>query len=360
MAILQTLKKKIGLIDSEPIILKVSMMGGKGAGKSSVLASLSTNMKEALDGTKLFMNPIGATPALINKKYDDLIKMFDNAKTGASIPSAGIAGDEDVTHYDFLFGMDKTPSQMHIEFRDFPGEYIEREPEMVKQFIEDSNAIIIAIDTPHMMEENGQYNEAKNCCQTITDFFEKKLKESISHKLILFVPLKCEKYYHGGQMEQVTERVQKVYEYLIEMLKKEYATTVASAVIPIQTVGEIIFDNFGHDEHQQVKTIRKRNSTMVLPEETNYKYRNSQAHYAPQDCEQPLYYLLTFVAKEYETLRKAPPTSIIDIIVKKMRGLFKLISDNPEFLLQVSRLKRKRKSVNKEKGFVVLTGKNLI
>lgn len=360
MAILQKLKEKIGLTTAGPTTLKVSMMGGKGAGKSSVLASLSKNMKDALEGTKLYMYPIGATPDLINRKYDELLKMFDNAQKGVSIPSPGISGDEDITLYTFLFGMDNTSSQIRIEFRDFPGEYIEREPELVKQFIEDSNAIIIAIDTPHLMEEEGQYNEAKNCCKIITTFFEENLKDDIAHKLVLFVPLKCEKYFHSDQMEMVTKRVEEVYTRLIQTIKEQYATTVASAVIPIQTVGDIVFDGFGRDENQIVKTVRKRNSTLLLPEETNYKYRNSAARYSPQDCEQPLYYLLTFIAKEYETMRKAPSTNILEIIMKKMRGIFKLISDNPEFLLQVSRLKRKRKSVNKEKGFEVLTGKNLI
>ena len=80
MAILKTIKEKMGLAKSEPITLKVSMMGGKGAGKSSVLASLSKNTKEALDGTKLFMNPISSTSILLGRKYDELLKMFDNAK----------------------------------------------------------------------------------------------------------------------------------------------------------------------------------------------------------------------------------------------------------------------------------------
>lgn len=355
----KNLKEKLGLTET-PIVLRVTMMGGRGVGKSSVLASLAHNMQAVLEGTSLYMNAEAVTKNIINDKFYELTRMFDNVKFGLNMPAAGIPGDDDVSTYEFKFGMNETPSTMDILFRDFPGEFIEREPLQVKQFIEESNAVLIAIDTPHLMEENGIYNEAKNCCDTITDFILEHLKDSISRKLILLVPLKCEKYYHAGMMGAVADKVEEAYGRLIEMLKQNHKTDVASAIIPIQTLGDVVFSHFGRDEHHQVKTVKKNNSTLFLPEETEYRYRNSEAHYSPMDCEQPLYYLLTFMAKEYESLRKAPPKTFIEILKKKIGGMFKLLSDNPEFLLQISRLKRKRKSVNREAGFEVLTGKNLI
>lgn len=40
--------------------------------------------------------------------------------------------------------------------------------------------------------------------------------------------------------------------------------------------------------------------------------------------------------------------------------MFKLLSNNPEFLLQISRLKRRRKSANENNGFAIITGRNLL
>ena len=355
----KNLKNKLGFTET-PIVLRVTMMGGRGAGKSSVLASLAHNMQAVLENTDLYMNADAVTKDVITGKFHELTRMFDNVKEGLDIPAAGIPGDEDVSTYAFKFGMNNTASSMDVVFRDFPGEFVEREPLQVKNYIEESNAVLIAIDTPHLMEEDGAYNEAKNCCTIITDFILDHLKETVSRKLILLVPLKCEKYYHAGQMADVADKVEQAYSELIEMLKRDHMTDVASAIIPIQTLGDVIFSHFGRDEQGQVKTVKKMNSQLLLPVETEYRYRNSEAHYAPMDCEQPLYYLLTFMAKEYERLRNEPPKTFMEILKKKIGGMFKLLSDNPEFLLQISRLKRKRKSVNREKGFVVLTGKNLI
>lgn len=295
----------------EPVTLKVTMMGGRGAGKSSVLASVTHNIKDVLSGTKLYMNADDVSMTLINNKFDELTKMFDNVKQGIEIPSAGIAGDEDVTTYSFTFGMNETDSKMNILFRDFPGEYIEREPETVKRFIEESNAILIAIDTPHLMEEDGAYNEAKNCCKVITEFIDKHLKESIKRKLILLVPLKCEKYYHAQQMADVTDKVKFAYRDLIVMLKKEHPTDVACTILPIQTLGDVVFSHFGCDPQQKLKVVKKQISGLLLPEEVVYRYRNSHAHYSPTDCEQPLYYLLTYIAKEYETLQNTPQITFL-------------------------------------------------
>lgn len=344
----------------KPVTLKVTMMGGRGVGKSSVLASVTRNIKNVLSDTKLYMDADGASMLLINNKFDELTKMFDNVKQGIEIPSAGIAGDEDVTTYSFTFGMNETDTKMNVLFRDFPGEYIEREPETVKSFIEESNAILIAIDTPHLMEENGAYNEAKNCCKVITDFITKHLQDSIGRKLILFVPLKCEKYYYARQMSEVAEKVKEAYHDLIKMLKEEHKTDVACAILPIQTLGDVVFSHFGRNQKQKVKVVKKQTTGLLLPEEVIYRYRNSQAHYSPVDCEQPLYFLLSFIAKEYETSRNAPPKNLLEVIKRKLGGMFKLLSDNPEFLLQISRLKRRRKGVNGNNGFTIITGKNLL
>ena len=77
------------------------MLGGKGAGKSSVLTALYKNMDESLLGTKLYVVPEDATITLLNNKYDELLHIFDYADVEGSIPPAGIAGDSDISLYKF-------------------------------------------------------------------------------------------------------------------------------------------------------------------------------------------------------------------------------------------------------------------
>ena len=354
-----TIKSKINPTTS----INICMMGGKGTGKSSVLTSLYKNMDRAIgDDAKLYLRPIGDTTTRLNDKYDELSKMFEYAYMTDGIPPAGLSGDYAVNQYDFEFGMKGSKTKMNLCVKDFPGEYIEDYPEVVKTFVDESSCVIIAIDTPHLMGHDGVYNEAKNCCNTITNFIQEYLVQSGDelHKLFLLVPLKCEKYYYTNEMAEVLAKVEECYAKLIKLLKDNYKKTMALAVTPILTVGDVIFDTFGKDKNGNVMTEAKGNSNLVIPTQVYYKYRNGSAQYNPQYCEQPLLYMLSFVAKEYEAAKNAPKQGLLQKFKQKFAVWFKLIGDNPEFLIEVSKLKRKRVADIPAKGYQIFTGKNLI
>lgn len=341
--------------------VKVCMLGGKGTGKSSVLTALYKNMNESLQGTNLYVVPEEATISLLNNKYEELLHMFDYADMEGSIPPAGIAGDSEVSLYRFKFGMKGTDVSMNIEIKDFPGEKVEDAPEMVQGFIEESNAILIAVDTPHLLEENGAFNEGKNCCQIITTFINGYLEQHPDeHKLLLFVPLKCEKYYWAKTMNLVTEALQSQYKDLLDHVKASHKLSVCTTIAPILTVGDVIFDRFNKNPDGSVRTVPKGNTGKILPAEVLYKYRNSTARYSPKYCEQPLFYLLTYIAKEYEKAKAATSDSFWDKLIRRFKELFNLIGQNPEFLLEVSRLKQKRIKDKPQDGFITITGRNLI
>lgn len=341
--------------------LKVCMLGGKGTGKSSVLTALYKNMDDSLQGTKLYVVPEDATISLLNNKYEELLHMFDCSDIEGAIPPAGIAGDADVSLYKFKFGMKETDVSMNIEIKDFPGEKVEDAPNMVQGFIEESNAILIAIDTPHLLEENGAFNEAKNCCQIITSFIIEYLKQHPEeHKLLIFVPLKCEKYYWEKTMDVVTDAILSQYRELIDYIKLNNKLSVCSTITPILTVGDVIFDKFNKNSDGSVCIVPKGTTGKMLPAEVVYKYRNSSAKYNPKYCEQPLFYLLTYLAKEYEKAKSVTSNNFIAVIIKRFKELFNLIGSSPEFLLEISKLKKRRIKDKLQEGYITITGKNLI
>lgn len=343
--------------------VNICMMGGKGVGKSSVLTSLYKNMSKAIgDDAKLYLLPVSDTITRLNDKYGELSRMFEYAYMSDGIPPAGISGDYAVNQYNFDFGLKGSKTRMNLCIKDFPGEYVEDYPEVVQSFVDESSCVIIAIDTPHLMECNGVYNEAKNCCKTITNFIETYLanKGGDTHKLFLLVPLKCELYYHSNRMEEVLTNVEQCYADLISLLKNEYKTTMALAVTPILTVGDVVFDHFGTDKIGGVLTEIKNGTNLTIPTQVYYKYRTSSSQYSPLYCEQPLIYMLSFVAKEYEAAQHSPRSGVLQWFKQKFQVWFKLISDSPEFLIEVSRLKRKRMCDSTSKGYKVFTGRNLI
>lgn len=344
---------------SNPVI-KACMMGGKGVGKSSVLTSLYKNVDTAVNGTQLYFEPTGQTALTLSAKYQELMDMFADDSKQKGIPNAGIAGDFSVNTYNFVFGMKNTRNKMDVNIKDFPGEFIEKEPDVVRSFVEESQCVIVAIDTPHLMEEGGAFNEAKNCCKRITDFFISNPEAFSSHKLILLVPLKCEKYYYDGRIAEVSRRTSEVYSELIGFVKENHPTDVAISILPIITVGGVVFSGFQR-KHGEVVTVQKADTSLRLPGYVDYAFKNEDAVYSPKYCEQPICYMLTFLAKEYNDLQqKRDESTIWKRFLNHIKDIFNIFSDNPEFLLEVLKLKRKRIVNNPELGYTIETGKNLI
>lgn len=338
--------------------IKICMMGGKGAGKSSVLASLYANATDTLAGTRLFLTPAESTISLLGNKLADLKQMFDHASSQEEVP-AGISGDSEVNVYTFNFGLSDSNTVLKLEFKDFPGETIVDSPEMVYEFVSESSVVLVAIDTPHLMEEQGVFCETRNRCDAITRFIEQKLNDDLkAHKLFLLVPLKCEKYYHEHRMEEVCNRIKDVYSKLIELLKSKYKTEIACAITPILTLGDVVFKEFEKDGQGEV-IVNRFGESDVLPASVKYRYRNSEAKYSPKYCEQPLYYLLSYISKEYQLSLNAQPASVFGRLLKKFGSLFKLISDDPSFLLEVAKLKRKQVKNKISEGYQTISGINL-
>ena len=111
-------------------------------------------------------------------------------------------------------GLKDRSKSINISIKDFPGEYLDSKPEEVSNFIEESHIVMIAVDTPYLMEENGKYNEEKNEVKHVISFFTNHAK-SLKNKFILIVPLKCERYFHDGIIEEVTDKIEEVYFSLI-------------------------------------------------------------------------------------------------------------------------------------------------
>ncbi len=301
----------IGEEMTEKPIMKITMLGARGVGKTSVLTSMYNNMNSAINDTRLHIVADRGTDAILQKKTDDLKKMFFSGNGVNDEVQSGIAGDSTVSTFEFDFGMNTEKINMGLEIKDYPGEYVRLEPETVKQYIEESNAVIVAIDTPHLMECDGKYNEGKNYTAVITKFFKETLNSESSEKLIMLVPLKCEKYYHDGDIDSVKEKVKETYSELLKFLKDKDNSNglngkFACVITPILTVGEIVFDGFF--ENNGVIEEFEMNG-VNLPKKVNYKYLKAGAEYTPQYCEQPLYYLLSFVSKQYLKIKDGKESS---------------------------------------------------
>lgn len=352
MAIMDGIKNKFK--PKNPRI-RICMMGARGVGKTSVLTSMFKNLNSVNADTNLQLTTINdsngggedSTTKLINERHDQLMEMFHSSSEIGDVANSGIAGSFEVHSFNFQFGVKGKSTRIDLEIKDFPGEYIFSEPEEVSQFINESNAIIVAIDTPHLMESNGIYNEGKNCVKIITDFFTKSFTDLKDDKLVMLVLLKCEKYYNNGTINEVLKRVESSYAELINLFKsQELKDKIACVITPILTVGEVEFDRFLANDDGSVKILQN----VGIPVKAIYKYSKKNASYAPKYCEQPLCYLLSFVAKLYARTQQSGGKTFFE----KLSAIFKLFPDDPTLLMEINKFSRRK--IKDKDGYKVLSG----
>lgn len=294
--------------------LNILMLGGKRCGKTTVLSSMCNEVGRALAGTNLQMTPTGNTVANLNRASQAIrnkIQEFDQPMLRTTVDE-NPTGSRQV--YQFVFTIPGVES-ININIHDIPGEWLTSNlhAEEVKGLVAASQVIIIAIDTPYlyykMTEEGyGQYHEEYNKPREITNFFRNSLSpDAIKNRMILFVPLKCERYYHltytkklnpfnRNYMKDVFESVCKGYDSLIKYLRStpQLFNSLTMAVTPILSAGGIDFVKFVKDE--------ETGKVISLYQEPEF-LEKSQKGYHPMFCEQPILYAMTYMlrlAKEGE------------------------------------------------------------
>lgn len=326
MGILNTIKDKVGSVVVAVPTIKATMLGPRAVGKTSIMASIFSDSRKEIAGTRLCFIPQATCANKLSSKKAKLQDIIIKRKEFSDKPNTGaIEASSTVASFDFDMGLKDRTKSINISIKDFPGEYLNSKPEEVSEFIAESHIVIIAIDTPYLMEDNGIYNEEKNEVNHVVSFFMDHTK-SLRDKFILLVPLKCERYFHEGIIDEVTDRVETTYSTLIDFCK---ANNTACAVTPIQTLGGVEFDKF----------VDNKNTISSLTKLSSYRFFGNNPEYEPMFCVQPLYYLLTYVANYYEW-SKAQPKGFFD----KLKGsLTSFLKDDDEFLHEIKILSSKIK-----------------
>ena len=320
-------------------VLKVLMMGGQRAGKTSVLAGLIDSMThgpvkevvEVRNTTESNESSIKLAKSIETLKWHLLtslekIFLIDDGKTGA------------FDDYTLQFSIPNTDSRMDIVFTDANGEFFDMgrlHDKEIREKVREYDVFVIAVDTPHLMEavnsDNRLCNEAiNNSYNHINDIYtflsELDDKDGADAKLVIFVPLKCEKWIKEGLTEKIVDRVRKVYEPTIHALSKYINVEVD--IMAIQTVGNIVFkeqckamtcltggakkrcaiinnktqvrfedgkveqiDLSRHQFQEDVDALIREGSTLMRP---NSWFTTIGKEYQPHNCDQLAYYILQF------------------------------------------------------------------
>ncbi len=370
------------------------MIGGRRCGKTTILSKIKQHFNEVLhhgadeEEKNDLLRLLSETGEItkLNNAQDCINQLFEEHEWHEEFPvDENPSKDKTVTT--FKLEPLKGNGSLLLEFTDIPGEwvsYIEKKSEdeqadkdkdhtgEVKKLIIDSHVIIVAIDTPSLFEKEGlhadYYNRIKDVKELINGAFTGKIfSTEESQKMILFVPLKCEKYIikndgtadiEGKKM--VCAKVEEHYNELIKNCRDNYSRNVTMAILPIVTIMEVewasffALDNAGN--RVDIHTADGRSKKFIYGKGENklfskYRFkpdlydavadgkRESQSLY----CEQPLVYTLAYLLKIYSMYgeKKGAWISKIPILGPVLKGLGEvlgLFSENTAFKKEAERL----------------------
>lgn len=323
MGFLDKVKDKIGGTISSTPTLNITMMGPRAVGKTSLMASIFSETRDTVADAGIYFRPTAETSGELMKKKLLLQSIITNRKDIQDTPKTGAIEATSVeTTFSFEMGKSGRSHTVDINVKDFPGEFLTSEPEKVTDFILESNVIIVAIDTPYLMEDNGVYNEDKNEVTLVTSFLKTNV-ESVKDKMILLVPLKSERYFHDGKLNILNSKVKEAYSELISISKDN---NIACAITPIQTLGHVEFDMF----------VDNKTGFGKVPKLSKYRYFGTEPKFTPMFCVQPLYYLLTYVAKQYEWLNQHPAN-----LFERLKNSFvSYLKDDEDFFYEIKKMEK--------------------
>lgn len=273
--------------------LDITILGPSGVGKTTLLTAMYEQFESNIGLTDLQLTPDDESSAILQDRLVELKSMLDvfEAKDRRGIMGTEApAGPESLRSFVFSIGKKGRTPSLELHFRDYPGGYhaakaTPQEKEFVKSLLENSVAVLIAIDAPALMEQRGKYHERINRPQQIKDLIKQAYQDLNSPRLVIFAPVKCEKYLKNDQStKDLINNVRQGYASLISYFNSENLSPwITNVITPVQTVGSVVFSRLEVDEHH-------------IPHFYFRKVRHD-AQYSPQDSEQPLRYLLRFMLK---------------------------------------------------------------
>ena len=298
-------------------MINVLMCGGRRTGKTSVLAAIQENVMKLFPHGDIVLD-MPDSGRLVNYRTETTkIFGYDYEDESTFIANQGTTVDRN--DYCCTVHLQRRTSSMQLNFTDIPGEWFISEEylETLEEKMRNSQILIIAIDSPHMMEAKGKYHEVFNRATIITEQIKRTFQGNKEPRMVLFVPVKCERYratqnHAKNKMQNLMECVKSSYSELIDFLTMGQNKGIYTvAITPCFTVGGAEFlrfvpplDEEGNPEvgpdgkPLQDIELEPRSNRMVMTYLTEYLLLTDEQgdhYYKPENCEQSLVYVLLYL-----------------------------------------------------------------
>ena len=270
--------------------VNITMLGARYVGKTSLLASMFYEYEQNIAKTRVQLIPDQRTTSILGNKLAELKSLNEHLKGGGVASTEAAAGAKSIRSFVFDLGEKGKNSSLRLHFWDYPGAYViasenQEEQDFVRQRLTESVAVLIAIDTPALMEAKGKWHYTRNRPLDIVAHFKRVYSNLDSPRLVILAPIKCETYLQNETSTKILlERIETEYASLFDFFSCEsLRDRVATVVTPVQTIGTIFFSYIDVINGEPIPRFKK-----PLPD----------TEYSPKDNEQPLKYLLRFLLKQ--------------------------------------------------------------
>lgn len=241
--------------------LNVLMMGGQRVGKSSALAAMLCSLTEGRVADCLLRQgwTVSQDQELVDVRSDLKAQRRRLEELLAFRKGNTILVDTGKTDFRRRYTVHITgaecPDALKLTFVDVNGEFYDSygvHAEEVDHMVDQADVVVVAVDTPFMMaaKEKSEpmvpkrVHTAINCTESVHTFLTQvDDRDGKDPKLVIFVPLKCEKWSREGRLNDVRDAVKEAYRDTIRALTSFKAIRVE--ILPVQTTGSLVFKDFG-------------------------------------------------------------------------------------------------------------------
>lgn len=251
---------------SQKKAINVVMIGASRSGKTSILASMLSNMKNPEINQYFVFNEHNAegyknlTPKQkedirLTNIIDSMIDMVNPNIAGCSVPKLSALFGTDAM-FTYKFKLESGPireskNKLEIDFTDVPGEFCVQTSYLYDEYIskvKDSQILVVAVDVPSMMyaklHQRAMINRGMNLPDEVQNAalqLGQNYNDANLYRMVVFVPIKCEYWIHNNMMDEVYAEIKEVYETAIANI--EQYSKVRSFIMPVETIGGCEFDH---------------------------------------------------------------------------------------------------------------------
>ena len=230
--------------------LKVLMVGGRRCGKTSALAVMFDQLIKGK--TNKFFTVADTT--VIETKGPETQDTLTSKTTGLKLflekPTAKtFLVDSDATLFDWKYTckltLPGTSKRLEIEYIDVPGEWFRSgtKDQEINNYIAATDVFVVMVDTPYLMDNSETMCDAVNCISDIHNSLTNiNDQNGTKAKMVVFVPIKCEKWVNEGRIQEVVDKLKSAYRVPIQALCAYNKMSIC--ILPIETAGNILFREF--------------------------------------------------------------------------------------------------------------------